>query len=208
MNYIYDLVLNFSENERILEFYEWMKEDVLSTVAKIPIIRINRFQMNDILNNKISVTKTFLKKYENKTLLDDGSLLKYSFLVTDLSKVIALEFSSNGEVIRRSSLLLDEEEAVIEESLDYQEEELNYKIIRNYLKFDFLTRDERKIRSSLINELNYLYKTKKYDEINYLYEELYNEKINIHDKYKFLIDDISNNYSSKYNRIYDIIKMT
>lgn len=208
MNYIYDLVLNFSENERILEFYEWMKEDVLSTVAKIPIIRINRFQMNDILNNKISVTKTFLKKYENKTLLDDGSLLKYSFLVTDLSKVIALEFSSNGEVIRRSSLLLDEEEAVIEESLDYQEEELNYKIIRNYLKFDFLTRDERKIRSSLINELNYLYKNKKYDEINYLYEELYNEKINIHDKYKFLIDDISNNYSSKYNRIYDIIKMT
>lgn len=208
MNYIYDLVLNFSENERILEFYEWMKEDVLSTVAKIPIIRINRFQMNDILNNKISVTKTFLKKYENKTLLDDGSLLKYSFLVTDLSKVIALEFSSNGEVIRRSSLLLDEEEAVIEESLDYQEEGLNYKIIRNYLKFDFLTRDERKIRSSLINELNYLYKNKKYDEINYLYEELYNEKINIHDKYKFLIDDISNNYSSKYNKIYDIIKMT
>lgn len=208
MNYIYDLVLNFSENERILEFYEWMKEDVLSTVAKIPIIRINRFQMNDILNNKISITKTFLKKYENKTLLDDGSLLKYSFLVTDLSKVIALEFSSNGEVIRRSSLLLDEEEAVIEESLDYQEEELNYKIIRNYLKFDFLTRDERKIRSSLINELNYLYKNKKYDEINYLYEELYNEKINIHDKYKFLIDDISNNYSSKYNKIYDIIKMT
>ena len=208
MNYIYDLVLNFSENERILEFYEWMKEDVLSTIAKIPIIRINRFQMNDILNNKISVTKTFLKKYENKTLLDDGSLLKYSFLVTDLSKVIALEFSSNGEVIRRSSLLLDEEEAVIEESLDYQEEELNYKIIRNYLKFDFLTWDERKIRSSLINELNYLYKNKKYDEINYLYEELYNEKINIHDKYKFLIDDISNNYSSKYNKIYDIIKMT
>ena len=208
MNYIYDLVLNFSENERILEFYEWMKEDVLSTIAKIPIIRINRFQMNDILNNKISVTKTFLKKYENKTLLDDGSLLKYSFLVTDLSKVIALEFSSNGEVIRRSSLLLDEEEAVIEESLDYQEEELNYKIIRNYLKFDFLTRDERKIRSSLINELNYLYKNKKYDEINYLYEELYKKKINIHDKYKFLIDDISNNYSSKYNKIYDIIKMT
>lgn len=208
MNYIYDLVLNFSENERILEFYEWMKEDVLSTIAKIPIIRINRFQMNDILNNKISITKTFLKKYENKTLLDDGSLLKYSFLVTDLSKVIALEFSSNGEVIRRSSLLLDEEEAVIEESLDYQEEELNYKIIRNYLKFDFLTRDERKIRSSLINELNYLYKNKKYDEINYLYEELFNKKINIHDKYKFLIDDISNNYSSKYNKIYDIIKMT
>ena len=208
MNYIYDLVLNFSENERILEFYEWMKEDVLSTIAKIPIIRINRFQMNDILNNKISVTKTFLKKYENKTLLDDGSLLKYSFLVTDLSKVIALEFSNNGEVIRRSSLLLDEEEAVIEESLDYQEEELNYKIIRNYLKFDFLTRDERKIRSSLINELNYLYKNKKYDEINYLYEELFNKKINIHDKYKFLIDDISNNYSSKYNKIYDIIKMT
>lgn len=208
MNYIYDLVLNFSENERILEFYEWMKEDVLSTVAKIPIIRINRFQMNDILNNKISVTKTFLKKYENKTLLDDGSLLKFSFLVTDLSKVIALEFSSKGEVIRRSSLLLDEEEAIIEESLDYQEEELNYKIIRNYLKFDFLTRDERKIRSSLINELNYLYKNKKYDEINYLYEELFNKKISIHDKYKFLIDDISNNYSSKYNKIYDIIKMT
>lgn len=208
MNYIYDLVLNFSENERILEFYEWMKEDVLSTIAKIPIIRINRFQMNDILNNKISVTKTFLKKYENKTLLDDGSLLKFSFLVTDLSKVIALEFSSKGEVIRRSSLLLDEEEAIIEESLDYQEEELNYKIIRNYLKFDFLTRDERKIRSSLINELNYLYKNKKYDEINYLYEELFNKKISIHDKYKFLIDDISNNYSSKYNKIYDIIKMT
>lgn len=208
MNYIYDLMLNFCDCGRCFDFYEWTKKDDIINVQKMPVIRINRFQMNDILNNKIKITEELLKRVFNKTLLENGKILQYVFLVTDLSKVLALEFKSNGEVNRSSTLLLDEEDSVIEECLEYDEETIEYTIISHYSDYDFLTREERVIRSNLLLELEDLYNNKKYDEIRYLYEELYDADINIHEKYKFLMTDIKNNFSSKYHKLYDIIRLT
>jgi len=208
MNYIYDLVLNFSNGDSFLEFYEWREKDKIQTIQRIPIIKIDRIQMNDILNKCIRVQKDFLDRIYNKTLLEDGNLIEYALLVTDISKVVALKFNESGEVVGRSSLLLDEEEAVIDESLDYDNFELKYLVTKSFPKYDFLTREDRQIRDDLLINLKELYNSKNYDEINYLYEELYSEQRSIHNKYKFLMEDIKNNYSSKYNKLYEIIRLS
>ncbi len=208
MNYIYDLMLNFSDYNNCFEFYEWVKSDNIINIQKMPIIRINRLQMNDVLNNRIKITTELLNKIKNKTLAENGELLRYAFLVTDLSKVLALEFNENGEIIKSSSLLLDEEEAVVHECLEYSEESIEYVVISHYKKYDFLTRQERKIRDNLLLELKTLYNNKAYDEIRYLYEELYNDNVSVHDEYNFLMNDIKNNFNSKYHKLYDIITLT
>ncbi len=208
MKYTYDIVLNFCNDERSYEFYEWKKEDTLLTIQKIPILRTNKKKLEQISNNKIKISKLLLEKIDNKTTLENGKKIKYALLITDLSRVIALEFNNCGEVIKSSNLLLDEEEAVIDECLDYKEEKFDFEILKSYSQMEFLTREERKIRNNLLSELKYMYSQKNYDEINYLYAELYNDKITIHKKYAFLVNDIKNNYSQKYNKLYDIIKLT
>ncbi len=208
MNYIYDLVLNFNDCSNLLEFYEWMKKDSLTIVQKIPVFRIDRYQMNDILNKRIKISEEIFRKIKDKTLVSEGESLKYSCLVTDLNRVIALDFDKEGVLKRNSSLLLDEEEDVIDECSNYKLDDFNYEVLDSYARKDFLTRKEKVIREKLLAELKYLYDNKNYDEINYLYQEFYNEKISIKQKYLFLVDDITNNYDSKYNKLYDIIKLT
>lgn len=208
MNYIYDLVLNFTDSDNLLEFYEWKKRDSLTTIQKMPIFKITRYQMDDILNNRIKISEEIYNSVKNKTIVADGDNLKYSFLVTDLNRVVALDFSSDRVLKRSSCLLLDEEEDVIDECADYEVDDFNYEIICSYKKQLFLTREEKNIREKLLLELKSLYENKDYDEINYLYEELYTEKMSIRRKYLFLVDEITNNYDSKYNKLYDIIKLT
>lgn len=208
MNYIYDLVLNFTDSDNLLEFYEWKKRDNLTTIQKMPIFKITRYQMDDILNNRIKISEEIFNRVKNKTVIVDGDNLKYSFLVTDLNRVVALDFSSDRVLKRSSCLLLDEEEDVIDECADYEVDDFNYEIVCSYKKQLFLTREEKNIREKLLLELKCLYENKDYDEINYLYEELYTEKMSIRRKYLFLVDEITNNYDSKYNKLYDIIKLT
>lgn len=208
MNYIYDLVLNFTDSDNLLEFYEWKKRDNLTTIQKMPIFKITRYQMDDILNNRIKINEEIFNRVKNKTIVVDGDNLKYSFLVTDLNRVVALDFSSDRVLKRSSCLLLDEEEDVIDECADYEVDDFNYEIICSYKKQLFLTREEKNIREKLLLELKNLYENKDYDEINYLYEELYTEKMSVRRKYLFLVDEITNNYDSKYNKLYDIIKLT
>lgn len=208
MNYIYDLVLNFTDSDNLLEFYEWKKRDNLTTIQKMPIFKITRYQMDDILNNRIKINEEIFNRVKNKTIVVDGDNLKYSFLVTDLNRVVALDFSSDRVLKRSSCLLLDEEEDVIDECADYEVDDFNYEIVCSYKKQLFLTREEKNIREKLLLELKSLYEKKDYDEINYLYEELYTEKMSVRRKYLFLVDEITNNYDSKYNKLYDIIKLT
>ena len=207
MNYIYDVVLNFFDVDNFYEFYEWDENDKLLYVEKMPIFRINPIQMEDLSNYKVSINKELLNEIYNKTFIKNGNI-DYSLLVTDLSKVIGLRFNSDGVLIEKSSLLLDEEDSVILESSDFDISLLEYEIIEKIDNDLYLSRYEKYIRNYLINEINKLYSNKDYDEINYLYRELYSDDFSIKDKYLILIDDITNNYSSKFNRLYEVIKLS
>lgn len=203
MNYIYDIVLNFFDVDNSLEFFEWNKEDNIVEIEKIPIFKLDRNQMNDILNYKIKVDNSLLSKICNRTIYANG-FLKYSVLVSDLNKVVGLKFDDNGYLIQKSNLLLDEEDAVIDEICGLEYSEFKYELFEKKDTLSFLTRRERFIREYLINEINYLYKNKVYDQINYLYREIFDDKGTIKKMYEKLIDGISNNYDSKYNKLYDI----
>jgi len=205
MTYIYDLVLNF--NKDYLEFYEWKKEDNIIYIRKIPIIKINNIQYNEIIKNKIKVTKELLKKIENKTTTDNG-FIKYSLLVTDGNYVIALKFNKDGEVIENSKLLFDEELAVLEEISDLDMSIINYLIISKNSNNIFLTRKEKSIKKILLDEIKMLYQIKDYEKIDYLYKEVFSDEKNIFEEYKVLVDGINNNFNEQYLQIYEIIKLT
>ena len=202
MNYIYDLVLNY--NKELYEFYEWNNTDKLINIEKIPIIRINNTSFNEIMSSRIKISLVLLDKIKNKTYTRN-KIIKYSLLITNLNRVIALKFDDQGIEIERSSLLLDEEEDVLED--DYQEEKIEYEIIEKLEEDYFLTRKEKSIKKYLLKEINNLYMNNNYEELNYLYEELYNDDKSIKERYNYLINSITNNYNSNYEKLYNIIKL-
>lgn len=210
MTYIYDILLNFTDDERLLEFFEWEKKDTLEHIKKIPITRVSSKQLNDILNNQIIVEKKFLEKIKNATQSYKNSKnLQYATLISDLNKVIAVEFNNKGEIISKSSLLLDEEEVVIDECLDIKEEYLTYNIKTKKVIEYFLTREELRKKRYLLKEIETLYKENKIEKLNYLYEEIFNkDDLLLKEKYHRLKEDIEKNFSAKHNNLYEIIRLT
>ena len=207
MNYIYDVVLNFNDYKDVYDFYEWEKSDNYTYVEKIPIFVVNSFQMEEILFSRIKISNTLLSSISNKTILENG-IISYSFLVTNREKVIGLKFNNNGELVEVSNLLLDEEDAVIEEVDDFDIDYLDYEIIDIVSNNLFLTRKDRFIRNYLLKEIDILYKNNNYDEINYLYYEIFNDNCSIHNKYKLLVNGIKNNYTEDYSKLYNTIKLS
>lgn len=210
MTYIYDVLLNFTEDERVYEFFEWEKDDEVEHIKRIPLYRVSTKSLEEILTHNIILNIDFLEEIKDKTLSYKKNInLEYAMLVTDLNKIIALEFNNKGKIIARSNLLLDEEEEIIEEAYDVLEEKIIYTLDNKIKRTSFLTRKEEKQQKYLIQEINYLYKEKLYDKLNFLYNELYTkDNIPIDKKYEILIQDLTNNYNYKHNNLYEIVRLT
>ena len=201
-----DIVLNFSDLNNSFEFFEWERDDCLFYIDKILAFKIDSKFFDDFNNYYIKVDRDFLKIIKNETITDRG-IIKYACLVGDGNRVVALEFASSGNIIKTSSLLLDEEDIIIEEMSDLDSYSINYSLITKRDIFPFLTRNEKKIRMYLVNEINYLYKNYYYDLIGYLYFEMFNTKASINYMYKKLISDITNNFNDDFLKLYEIVKM-
>ena len=205
MNYIYDIVLCFNNYNLNIDFYEWDKNDNFSYIEKIPIYRITDIGMNEVNSHLIRIDSELLSSIYNKTHTNKDKI-KYSLLVTDMIRVIALEFDSNGYLIHKSNLLIDEEDAVIEETSLLDLDIFNYEKLDFFKEECFLTRKEKYMKNSLLKEINYLYNNKKYDEINYLYYEVFDEEKSIKNKYNDLINLIGSNNSLE--ELFEVVKMT
>lgn len=205
MNYIYDIVLCFNKYNLNIDFYEWDKNDNFSYIEKIPIYRITDIGMNEVNNHLIRIDSKLLNDIYNKTYTNKN-IINYSLLVTDMSRVLALEFDSNGYLINKSNLLIDEEDAVIEEASLLDLDIFNYEKLDVFLEEYFLTRREKHIKNSLLDEINYLYNNKKYDEINYLYYEVFDKEKSIKNKYTDLVNFIGSNNSL--DKLFEVVKMT
>lgn len=207
MNYVYDLVLNYCDLNHFYEFYEWDSMDELTYIQEIPIFRIHDFQMNDLLNSYFKISPDFLKKIYKKTVTIQG-VIPYSVLFTDSFRTYAFQFDNDGSLIKKSSLLIDEEGDVMEEVGHLELISLDYEIIKKCSYISFFTRHEKKIQSYLLDEIKSLYENKNYDEIDFLYQEYFSEDKSIYEKYYYLMDQIQNHYCQDYSRLYDIIKLT
>ncbi len=210
MTYVYDLLLNFNDENRFVEFYEWKEEDILEHIRKIMLFRISPKQMEEITHYQIQVESDFLKKIQGTSIsYRNKKDMEYAALFSDLNKVVALEFDREGKIMSKSSLLLDEEEDIMEECTDLEEIQLTYKKLEKYSGDSFLTRNESMKKRYLIKEVEDLYKTKNIDKLTYLYEEMYGkDDLSFEEKYKRLKTEIEKEYSEKYNNLYDIVRLS
>lgn len=205
MNYIYDIVLCFNKYYLDINFYEWNKNDSFTYIEKIPVYRVTDIGMNEIGNHLIRIDKDLLNCIHNKTCCRN-EIINYSLLITDMNRVVGLKFDSKGLLIEKSNLLIDEEDAVIEECSLLDLDIFNYELLDSYSNELFLTRGEKFMKNSLLEEINHLYNNKKYDEINYLYYEVFSKEKSIKNKYTDLVNLIGSN---KYiDELFEVVKIT
>lgn len=210
MTYIYDIVVNFSDSKRVIEFFEWSSLDIIEHLKRIPLFKVESEVIEDFYNKDITISKDFLENIYNLTIAyKNRENILYSAIFSDANKAVAIEFSKNGKAICKSSFLLDEEEEILDTAYDMDTCSIDYKIT-NYSEIDYYsTRSEIDKKNYLLLEFNNLYNEGKLDKFNYLYEEVFsNDKLNFKDRYKKIISDIETNYSNKYNDLYNIVRLS
>ncbi len=201
MLFIYDLLINF--NDKLYSFYEWNKSDKVLEIKYMPIFKIKSKDLYNLVNYKCKVSNDFLLKIHNKTSTYYEKI-DYANLFTDSKKVYAFKYDSLGNVISYSSLLLDEEDDTLNNSLKLNNSNISYTILSKNSIISNKLRYIEDMDSYNIKYLNDIYKNKKYDEIEYLYRELFNnfDSSSIDFKYnKLLYSDSSYKLNKIINNI-------
>lgn len=187
MDYIYDIVLNFQDN--YYEFYEWKATDKVVNFKKVCVYMVSNndyfsLKYNDVVLDR----KVFFK--DNKT-----------FLVTNGVEVMGILLDNDGRVIKRSSLLFDEADEVIDEKDSIKFISLKYK--KNKKKEYNLC---GRLKQEKINYIDNYFRNidKKKDEylLKYIYYDIFNEEENDIDKiYLKLVNLKENDIDLIYNSI-------
>lgn len=193
MTFIYDILLNYTNNY-YYDFYEWDKKDNIINVKKIPLFYVNNKIINDFINYKIKINKSFLRIINNKSiyLKKDKEKYNYSAIFSSGEKSIGIVFNDDGNIIFKSSMLLDEEDEANRIALKQKETCIKYK------KYDFnnniFLRCDIDKKNSIIKELKRIFLNKEYDRLKYIYYDIFNKTSNnIIYIYETLIKSIDNN---------------
>ncbi len=209
MTYVYDLILNF--NNELYDFYEWNNSDDIYHIKRISLIKIKSNIYNDFIDNKITIKDDLLLSIFNKCEYFENrkiSTIPYALLLSDSYRVMGIMLDMNGNVIKYSSLLLDEEEEVLdvvdrigEISINYQKKGKN--------SINDLTRYENNILKYIKKDIINSYKKKDINKLKYLYYEYFNKECDdINIIYNSLIDALNSNINSKHYDLYDLIKLS
>ena len=211
MIYIYDILLNLCDNDNIYDFYEWDNNDIIENVKRIKLIHINSDVYDCILNYNFTVDNDFLLKifntcelYKNKK----ARVINYMALFSDGSRVIAVEFNSEGLSISKSKLLLDEEDEIAILASNLELYNLNYKKGSRVLENNFLTRREMLIKRYLEKEIIDSYVNKKYDKLKYLYQEYFDEDIKCLKDMKNKLLDSLKVIDNKHKELYKLLRIS
>lgn len=202
MNFIYDIVLNF--NKDFYNFFEWNKNDNVINVKKIPIFLIDNDTFTSMKYDNVIVSKDFIDLIRDKTYTYTRSKLGISCLVSNNKEVIAVLFNDNGNLIKRSSLMLDEEEEVLDEI----ENDSLYKISiikRRKVNIENVNRNIKEKKDFLIKYIN---EEKNDINLKYLYYDYFEkDENNIKTIKNDLIKEIKNNWNKKLNNFYNTVKI-
>ena len=212
MIYTYDILLNWTKDERGKDFYEWSLEDDLEHIKKIPIIKISEIMLKDILTSKIKINKQFLSKIKSKTesYFHNGiDKIDYAVIVSTNKKAIAIELDEEGNIIYKSHLLLDEEEEVLEMVEELTTTNIEYKILKKNSKINYLTRKEEEEQKFLEKEIKKIKANKEESKLNYLYKEFFAKDVNnFNTKLTILQEEISKEYNSFHHKLYNLLKLS
>ena len=212
MIYVYDMILNWTDGDKVYEFFEWDLNDEIEHIKRIPMFKIENKFFDDILIYDFKVDKEFLNKIfqlGEKYTSAGIEKIPYASILTDGIRAIAIEFNEEGESIYRSRLLLDEEQDVIMLSNKLVEYKLN--IIKGKRKNMemFITRLEHDIKRLLTIEIQDSYKKGNFDKLKYLYFEFFGrEQEDIDIAYKKLLESIDKEINYNHNKLYEVIKLS
>ena len=212
MIYTYDILLNWTKEERLKEFYEWNLEDDLEHIKKMPIIRIRESLLKDLLTSKVKIDKTFLSKIKYKSesyFHNEIDVIDYAVIVTTEKKALALELDNEGNIMYKSSLLIDEEEEVLEIGEELVIMDIPYEVITKNKKVSYLTRKEEEERRFLTKEIKKIKQNKEKSKLNYLYKEFFIDDVeSFNDKLTILEKEISKDYNSFHHNLYNLLKLS
>lgn len=206
MSFYYDIELNFNE-ERIWEFYEWEKNDVLTHIKKIPLFKVDSNILYDFLEYQIILDKEFMSSIKKKTITNKETI-DYAFIISDGKNALALESNDLGNLVCYSKLTLEDENNLNEIIFTIKKTEINYqkeekKIIDHTLR---QINYEKKIISCELNTLN---DKKDKTKMQYLYYEYFGEIDSDFKKmYQKLNQLLEQEYDENLHHIYELIKLS
>lgn len=176
------------------------------------LIKISSEDYNNFLNNKIKINDDFLFSIFNKCeYFNNKSVISipYVILLTDSYRACSVMFNMDGNIIKYSSLLLDEEEDILEVSDKLATIKLDYEVKGNRRNDDFLTRKEICLLRYIKKDLTYCYQKKNIDKLKYLYYEYFNKECDDIDQiYNDLMKELSQEVNEKHYNLYNLIKLS
>ena len=206
MNYIYDIVLNF--NKDYFEFFQWKKGDKIINVKKIPAFKVSETDLRNFKYNIVKVSKDFLEKIYDLTLFYNkmDNNYKYMCLVSNTTETIGLMFDKDGRLIKRSSLVFDEEDEVNEEV--YKEDEIVIDYVENTFKeVEFISRIDKERRDYLFKFINNLDIEKDGSILKYIYYDYFEvEEEDALKMKKSILNELNSSISDK-NKLYELVKV-
>ena len=204
MNYIYDIVLNF--NRDYYEFFQWKKGDKIINVKKIPAFRVSSEDIRNLKYNFVKVNKVFLEKIYDVTLFYSKNDCKYMCLVSDTNETLGLMFDKDGNLIKRSSLVFDEEEEVNEE-LEHEDEIKIEFVYNKFRDIDYVSRVDKEKRDYLYKFINSLDCKKNEIVLKYIYYDYFEkEEEDVFFIKKSIIKEINSDSCDK-DKLCDLIKV-
>lgn len=198
MNYIYDIVLNFQNN--YYQFFEWNRNDKIKNISKIAVYHIKDDDLINLTNNKIIVDTNFLETLKE----DNKKYKKIMCLVSNTKQTIGLLFSTDGTLLKRSSLLFEEENEVNNFARNLPITQITYqknesKTLNNTLRI------EREKKDTLIK---YITETNDILTLKYLYYEYFKEECSDETKIKtILLNILDEEWNPNKNNLYKTLNI-
>lgn len=205
MKYIYDILVNL--HSKYYDFFDWNSYDELLHLKKIPIIKVDSKKLNSIKYDSCIFDKSFLNKIYKKSeffKLNLVDLYNYIFIVCDSREALVVNLDQNGNIISRSSMILDEENEVLDICECMNLYDFDLVSLNKNNKFEFMTRFESERFKFIKSELKIISDEK----IRFLYYECFNEIEDDKDKiYSRFMKEMNNNFNLFSSKIYDFLKL-
>ena len=204
MVYVYDILVNF--NEKIIDFYDWDKNDQIRHIRKMPIFKVSSKVIMDIMFNKVKINSEIINLIKDKTeVFNLRSVNTLPFVCTFVSAetAVAVSMNKNGIVLEKSKFLVNEELEIIGVGNKLKKIDLDYSIleIENH---SLLLRSEEKILDEMIREINLLKDNE--EVINYLYYEWFNKPCT-KNAYEELIFDLKKDFTPRHEELLNLLNI-
>lgn len=184
--------ITFNFLDKYYPFYEWLTEDELIT-KKCYVYKVSSNVLSDLIEYNIILDKSFLKDIP--------------LVFCDDYTAIGVQFNSNGESTYKSSLLLTDEEKILNYTKFMKKGNINYKKKDIQINREVL-RNEENIKNKLMYEVDKLIKNNDIEKFKFIYYEWFNkDEKNIESMKKNITKKLNGPISDSEKKVYDLIKL-